>query len=175
LEEEDVRAPLGEPGVHAARERGPDAVDVDGRDRERPAAHAAGTACSAASTTLARSIARVIGPTPPGFGESQAATSATPSATSPRRLALPVSGSTTRETPTSSTIAPGRTMSAVTIPGTPAAATTTSACRTREARSRVPVWVRVTVALTARRVRSRPMLRPTVVPRPITTTGAPSS
>ena len=31
---------------------------------------------SAVSTTLASSIARVIGPTPPGFGETQAATSA---------------------------------------------------------------------------------------------------
>ncbi len=33
----------------------------------------------------------------------------------------------------------------------------------------MPVWHSVTVALTALRVSSRPMLRPTVVPRPTTT------
>src|SRR5699024_1293622 len=39
---------------------------------------------SAASTTLASSIARVIGPTPPGFGETHPATSAAAGSTSPR-------------------------------------------------------------------------------------------
>ena len=61
-----------------------------------------------------------------------------------------------RVTPTSSTAAPGRTMSAVISPRTPAAATTTSARRTSAARSRVPVWQSVTVAFSLRRVSSRP-------------------
>ena len=62
----------------------------------------------------------------------------------------------TRLTPTSSTAAPGLTMSAVMMPGTPAAATTMSALRTCAARSRVPVWHSVTVAFSLRRVSSRP-------------------
>src|SRR5690606_20071715 len=99
---------------------------------------------SAASTTLLRSIARVMGPTPPGLGETQPATSRTPGSTSPTTRDLPVSGSVARDTPTSTTTAPGLTMSAVTIPGTPAAATTTSARRVWAARSAVPVCVSVT-------------------------------
>ena len=39
--------------------------------------------CSARSTTLVSSMARVIGPTPPGTGATQAATSRTPGSTSP--------------------------------------------------------------------------------------------
>ena len=62
----------------------------------------------------------------------------------------------TRLTPTSSTAAPGLTMSAVMMLGTPAAAITMSASRTCVARSRVPVWHRVTVAFSLRRVSSRP-------------------
>ena len=61
---------------------------------------------------LDSSIARVIGPTPPGFGETQAATSYTSCATSPASLP------STRDTPTSSTAAPGLTMSPVMMPGT---------------------------------------------------------
>ena len=74
---------------------------------------------SAVSTTLASSRARVMGPTPPGLGESQEATSSTPSATSPAMRPLPVAGSTTRETPTSRTTAPGATISGVMMPGLP--------------------------------------------------------
>ncbi len=48
----------------------------------------AAQARSAASTTLARSMARVIGPTPPGIGASQPATSATSAATSPTKPAV---------------------------------------------------------------------------------------
>ena len=59
-------------------------------------------------------------------------------------------------------------MSAVTMPGTPAAATTMSARRTCAARSRVPVWHRVTVAFSLLRVRISPSGRPTVMPRPMT-------
>ena len=47
-------------------------------------------------------------------------------------------------------------MSPLMIPGTPAAATTMSAWRTCAARSAVPVWHRVTVAFSERRVSSRP-------------------
>ena len=60
------------------------------------------------------------------------------------------------------------------MPGTPAAATTMSALRMWAARSRVPVWHRVTVAFSVRRVSSRPSGRPTVIPRPTTTTSAPA-
>ena len=69
------------------------------------------------STTLLSSIARVIGPTPPGLGDTHEATSRTPGSTSPTTRLLPVSGSVDRETPTSMTTAPGLTMSAVMIPG----------------------------------------------------------
>src|SRR4029079_629194 len=65
---------------------------------------------SAMRTMLVSSIARVIGPTPPGFGETHPATSQTSSATSPAILP------STWETPTSSTAAPGLTMSPVMMP-----------------------------------------------------------
>src|SRR5690606_6934145 len=128
---------------------------------------------SADSTTLDRSIARVMGPTPPGLGECQEDLAMASAAMSPATLDLPVSGSVTRLTPTSTSATPSLTRSPVTMPGTPAAATMTSAVRVCAARSRVPVWHRVTVALPALRVSRRPMLRPTVVPRPMTTTSAP--
>jgi methylenetetrahydrofolate dehydrogenase (NADP+)/methenyltetrahydrofolate cyclohydrolase len=60
------------------------------------------------------------------------------------------------------------------MPGTPAAATTMSACLTSAVRSRVPVWHNVTVAFSDLRVRMRPSGRPTVIPRPTTTTLAPA-
>ena len=93
--------------------------------------------CRRCSTAASRGSS---GPTPPGFGDTQPATSQTSAATSPAILP------STRETPTSRTAAPGLTMSPVMMPGTPAAATTMSALRTCAARSRVPVWQRVTVA-----------------------------
>src|SRR5690606_13274160 len=130
---------------------------------------------SARSTTLASSIARVIGPTPPGTGARYPATSATAGSTSPANLARPDGVVPTRFTPTSTTAAPGRTMSGVSRCGTPAATTTMSARRVWVARSRVPVWHRVTVAFSLRRVNSSPRGRPTVTPRPITTTSAPAS
>ena len=65
-------------------------------------------------------------------------------------------------------------MSPVMMSGTPAAATTMSASRTWAARSRVPVWQRVTVAFSVRRVSRSPSGRPTVIPRPTTTTSAPA-
>src|SRR5215210_2771428 len=131
--------------------------------------HAGASHRSAASTTFCRSIARVIGPTPPGMGASQPATSRTAGSTSPT---MPVS---VRVMPTSRTAAPGRTLSGVTRPGTPAAATMMSARRRWPCTSWVPVWHRVTVAFSARRVSSRPSGRPTVTPRPTTTTSAPAS
>ena len=70
-------------------------------------------AASAASTTLDSNIALVIGPTPPGLGAQNPATSATSGATSPTMRPL------TRLTPTSSTAAPGLTMSAVISHGHP--------------------------------------------------------
>jgi UDPglucose 6-dehydrogenase len=123
---------------------------------------------SAASTTLVSSMARVIGPTPPGMGASQPATSATSAATSPTSP-VPV-----RVIPTSTTAAPGLTMSAVSRPGRPAATTTMSAVLVCAARSLVPVWQSVTVAFSVRLVSSRPSARPTVMPRPTTVTSAPA-
>src|SRR5699024_2913355 len=120
-----------------------DAIDVDGDD-----AHQRDSSClSADSTTFDSSIARVIGPTPPGFGEYQEDLAIASEEMSPATLDLPVSGSVTRETPTSMSTAPSLTMSPVMMPGTPAAATMTSAPRVWEARSAVPVWHSVTVAL----------------------------
>ena len=123
---------------------------------------------SAASTTLASSMARVIGPTPPGIGASQPATSATSAAASP------TSPASVRVMPTSTTAAPGLTISAVSSPGRPAATTTMSAVLVCAARSLVPVWHSVTVAFSVRLVSSRPSARPTVIPRPMTVTSAPA-
>src|SRR5699024_8420752 len=123
----------------------------------------------ARSTTLDSRNARVSGPTPPGFGEAAPATPHTSGCTSP------ASAPSTRDTPTSSTAAPGLTMPAVSMWGTPAAATITSARRVSAERSRVPVWHRVTVEFSLRRVSMSPMGRPTVTPRPTTTTCAPAN
>src|SRR3954452_10612818 len=143
-------------------------ADVERRARHGQADSASSAAaCSAARTTFCSSMARVIAPTPPGLGATYPATSTTSGATSPAILPL------TRLTPTSRTAAPDLTMSAVIRPGTPAAATTMSADRTCADRSRVPVWHSVTVAFSVRRVSSRPSGRPTVIPRPMTTTSAP--
>src|SRR3954471_21554211 len=151
-----------------AGQEGP--ADVERRPGHRRHADSTSTAaaCSAAVTTLTSSSARVIGPTPPGLGATKPATSSTSRATSPAILP------STRLTPTSRTAAPGLTTSLVIRPGTPAAATTMSAPRTCAARSRVPVWQRVPVAFSDRRVSSRPSGRPTVIPRPMTTTSAPA-
>ena len=76
--------------------------------------------------------------------------------------------------PTSTTAAPGLTISAVSSPGRPAATTTMSAVLVCAARSLVPVWHSVTVAFSVRLVSSRPSARPTVIPRPMTVTSAPA-
>src|SRR3954454_13965634 len=123
---------------------------------------------SAARTTFCSSIARVIGPTPPGLGATWPATSTTSGATSPAIFP------STLLTPTSSTATPGFTSAEVISPGTPAAATTMSAVRTCAARSRVPVWHSVAVAFSLLRVSRSPSGRPTVTPRPTTTTSAPA-
>src|SRR5215207_7969640 len=77
--------------------------------------------CSARSTTLLRSIARVIGPTPPGTGATRLATSYTLGSRSPTRPFA------VRVMPTSTHTAPVLIMLAVIRPGRPAAATTISA------------------------------------------------
>ena len=111
-----------------------------------------------------------MGPTPPGLGETHAAFSQTSLAKSPRILPC-----ADRETPTSTSTAPSLIMSASMSPGRPAAPTTMSACLVCAARSRVPVWHRVTVQFSMRRVSSSPSGRPTVVPRPTTQTSLPGS
>lgn len=88
---------------------------------------------SARSTTLVSSMARVIGPTPPGIGAIQDATSWTEPSRSPANPA------SVRVIPTSTQTAPGFTISPVTSPGRPAAATTMPAVRVWEPRSTVPV------------------------------------
>src|SRR3954454_5102299 len=103
-------------------------ADVERRPGHQAENALTGAERSAASTTFCSSIARVIGPTPPGLGATCPATSTTSSATSPAILP------STRLTPTSRTAAPGLTMSAVISPGTPAAATTMSAFLTCAAR-----------------------------------------
>src|SRR5262249_26524781 len=85
----------------------------------------------AAWRVLPRRHAIVIGPTPPGTGVKNAATSATAGSMSPTRPA------SVRVMPTSTTVAPPSTMSAVTTPGTPTATTRTSAARASAARSAV--------------------------------------
>ncbi len=123
-----------------------------------------------ASTVLDRSMARVMGPTPPTRGDRNPATSATPSSTSDR------SRPSRKLTPAATTAAPGRTMSAVMSPGDPAAATTTSAVRVNAPMSSTPVCTTVTAALApclrvSRLASGRPMVRP----RPTITTWRPAS
>src|SRR6476661_5548205 len=92
---------------------------------------------SAASTVLLRSMARVVGPTPPRRGVIHDATSATDSSTS---------GITRRPSyvaPALTTAAPGLTMSGVTMPALPAATTRMSAVRVYSPRSPTPVWTTV--------------------------------
>src|SRR6267143_4103111 len=138
-------------------------------DREHRArrAHATPSWRSVARKVLRRSIAIVIGPTPPGTGVIARARAATLSnSTSP--TSLPVSR---RLIPTSITQAPSFTMSPVTVRGRPAATQRTSARRVCAARSRVRVWHMVTVAWRASRSWASGL--PTRRERPITTASAP--
>src|SRR5699024_6446880 len=180
VQTEEPPADTGHDSGPRTRVRGPEsfgtvfALAVVGAANGADAANAQSRAAlTAVSTTFLSSRARVIGPTPPGFGETQAATSATAGSTSPTIFDLPVSGSVARETPTSRTIAPGLTASAVTIPAEPAAATMTSAWASSSSWLRVAAWVSVVVALCSRRVGRAPIDRPTVTPRPITPTCLP--
>jgi hypothetical protein len=111
----------------------------------------------------------VIGPTPPGIGATKPATSRTPGSTSPTRPGVGPGDADVEHGRTRLDHVRGDQV------GTPAAATTMSAPRTCAARSRVPVWHSVTVAFSLRRVSSSPSGRPTVTPRPTTTTSRPRS
>src|SRR5204863_3190290 len=98
---------------------------------------------SADSMVFTNSMVMVMGPTPPGTGVIQPATSETPAkSTSPQSLP-----SSLRFMPTSITTAPGLTISAVSMLRLPTAATTISAWRVWCARSGVALWQIVTVAL----------------------------
>ena len=103
-------------------------------------------------------------------GDSQPATSATSSATSETSF-LP-----SKLTPAATTAAPGLTMSAVIIPGEPAAATRMSAWRVSAPMSPTPVWTTVTAALASGRLSESRLAsgRPMVRPRPTMTTWRPS-
>src|SRR5690606_4112838 len=117
----------------------------------------------AACRVLARSMAMVIGPTPPGTGVMAPARSfAASKSTSPTSLP-----SGRRLIPTSTTKAPSLIQSPWTSFGRPTAATTISACRTSAARSGVFEWQMVTVASASRSKRASGL--PTMFERPITT------
>ena len=75
--------------------------------------------------------------------------------------------------PTSSTTAPGLTISAVSTLRLPTAATITSACRVMAAKSGVRLWQMVTVASCASSINA--MGLPTILLRPMTTACLPRS
>ena len=151
-----ARAARGLRGARAPR----DSPERAFRGREPPEA--------LALAVFATSIAIVIGPTPPGTGVMARALCRTASkSTSPTRP------SSVRLVPTSMTTTPSRTMSSVTVPRLPTAATSTSASRQTEARSRVREWQWVTVALAASRSWATGF--PTRPDRPSTTARVPSS
>src|SRR5690606_9153409 len=85
----------------------------------------------AAVSVLTITMATVMGPVPPGMGVSQPATLPTSGWTSPTMRP------STRVSPTSSTAAPGLTISGAMRRGLPAATTSTSAWRVTAARSGV--------------------------------------
>ncbi len=120
----------------------------------------------------------VIGPTPPGTGVIQPATSLHSSnATSPTIRVLPAaaaSGSRAgrRLMPTSMTAAPGLTQSALTISALPTAATRMSASRQTPGRSAVREWAMVTVQSAASR--SWAIGLPIRLERPTTTARLPA-
>src|SRR5207248_8346995 len=113
-----------------------------GRLRSAPSALAqSGLRRASASNVFLINIARVIGPTPPGFGVSHPATSSTPGPRSPTwRPSI-------QFVLTSTTAAPGFTMSLPIRLARPAAETRMSADRVWRARSFVLEWHSVTVAL----------------------------
>src|SRR5690606_22203442 len=82
--------------------------------------------CREACKVFSSSMARVMGPTPPGTGVIQAARSAAlPNSTSPVSWPLP-----NRFMPTSTTVAPGLIQSPAMSPGLPTATIRMSACDT---------------------------------------------
>ncbi len=115
----------------------------------------------------------VSGPTPPGTGVMAEATSFTlPKSTSPlHRQPLSTLGSSTRLVPTSTTTAPGLTMSALISSGTPTAATRMSARLVSAVKSRVRVWQMVGVACP--RIQSMYNGLPTILLRPTIVTFCP--
>ena len=123
--------------------------------------------------TFRRSIATVIGPTPPGTGEIQPATPRTASkSTSPTVIFVP-SGPAIRLMPTSITTAPGFTQSAPTRRGTPQAAMITSHSRASRGSSGVNLLVECTVA--SSRIRRTAIGLPTMLLAPTTTQRLPRS
>jgi hypothetical protein len=120
-------------------------------------------------TVLWSSIARVIGPTPPGTGEIQAALGSTSS----KRTSPTSPPSSLRWMPTSTTTAPSPTYSAPTISRLPAATMSTSARRVTADNSRVREWQSVTVAFSRRSSCASGL--PTRFERPTTTASRPES
>ncbi len=118
---------------------------------------------SAASTVFSRSVATVMGPTPPGTGVIQAARlRASANSTSPHN-----EPSGRRLMPTSTTVAPSFTQSPLMRFALPAAATRMSALATCRGRFCVYAWQVVTVQFSANN--SRDIGRPTWLEAPTTT------
>ena len=115
----------------------------------------------------------VIGPTPPGTGEIAPATSFASSKTTSPVMRYPRSrvASSTRLVPTSITVAPGRTISPVTVPGRPMATIRISPSRVTAPRSGVRLCATVTVAFPPGALRmSRDAIGfPTMLERPTIT------
>src|SRR5207244_1295660 len=125
-------------------------------------------AAPAARKQFSRSMAIVIGPTPPGTGVMAPATSAAEAkSTSPAS-----EPSRSRLTPTSMTQAPGLTIRPVTSFARPTAATSMSALRATFSRSRVFEWQMVTVASFCNRSSASGL--PTMFERPMTTAWLPA-
>src|SRR2546425_4216628 len=135
-------------------------------DRIVPTQRDYGRRRTSASYVFRTSMARVIGPAPPGLGVPHPAPSSTPGAGSPPWPPSP------RFALTSTTAAPGLPMYLVMRLGLPAAATRMSARFVWPARFLVLVWQMVTVAF--RFNSSNAVGLPTMLLRPTTTALAPS-
>ena len=141
---------------------------IRGRSRRR----ATYRVCSfAAKSVLCSSMVIVSGPTPPGTGVMRPATWLTGA-----KSTSPTSPASVRLIPTSITVAPGLTMSAVTNFARPMATMRMSAWRVIEGRSRLRLWQTVTVASPPGPFCMSIMAigLPTISLRPTTTTCAPA-
>src|SRR6476659_1648369 len=156
---------------HGSGADGAEGRRVLGPGRLRLRAHAIPARRSAHSTALRKSMAMVVGPTPPTRGVIHPATSSQRSSTSGSSF-LP-----SYRTPPPTTTTPGVRCSGWRIPGEPAAATTMSARWVYFGQSGTPVCTTVTAAFAVGRFcdSSSASGRPRVAPRPSTHTSCPAT